>query len=402
MIALLLTAAPAWATLYSVSFCLEFDTTWADNGVGEDYWTTDTDRTARGVWLSVEENGTATEKYTPHYVDDSTGCATVGLDSTRSYRVKAKSSAYVSGVYLHAYDDDTSPASLYTVFYTAFVPSSSTTYDLDIPDTDNRNVLLSVATWAMSRGHGMSTPVTIDFYSTGGSSSGPHHDMGDVYYNTTSARKYIITHEIGHAIAFNVDEGAEPNFSYDAAENYCDGDGAAEDSHGQVSKEYQSAAAVEGWGDFYSAITWNTTADSDCFYGRHYSSDFDLDFEDDNSGTVDCEGRPVATGIESYVSGRDWLADLVAAADPMGCTTPMPNRGVQYDWLRFFWDMTTDEGVSYADLVDLWDAMDARSFDDNGSTSTVTDDPTERLLQAAALLGLTPEYANQMDNGVDH
>jgi hypothetical protein len=182
----------------------------------------------------------------------------------------------------------------------------------------------------------------------------------------------------------------------------------AQNQHAQVSKEFQSAAAVEGWGDFYSAWIWNRNSENDCIYDRHYSSDFDMGgVTDTTNGQVSCEGIPTSGVDPAFVSdlslpnitAHDWVSDVVNAGM---CAGPTTNRGTQYDWLRYFWDMVTDENVALDSLADVYDSMDPRSWDTNGSTATATDDPVSRLVNAVTALGLLNQHNNQAFNGVNH
>jgi len=70
--------------------------------------------------------------------------------------------------------------------------------------------------------------------------------------------------------------------------------------------------------------------------------------------------------------------------------------------MRFFWDMTTDEGVMPEDLGELYGLMEPHSFDPKGLTLTVIDDPTFRLDLACGSMGLSSPCDDQSDNGQDH
>lgn len=130
----------------------------------------------------------------------------------------------------------------------------------------------------------------------------------------------------------------------------CDGDPGDTVGHSQLSKEYQSAAATEGFADFYSAWLWNRKTESDCVYDRHYDSDFDLDGNLDNQFTnrwVNCEGDPflydTVPGAAPFNMNRDWMESVMN--NTTVCNGISTNRSTQYDWLRYWWDMLTDEGI---------------------------------------------------------
>ena len=279
----------------------------------------------------------------------------------------------------------------------------------------------------------------------------------------SATHKFLMAHELGHAIANRIegtDVGRDTNCGGwdrqpDPPENNCRAEVGSGAPKTMFSMEYQAMAAREGWADFIAAWLWNNPSQSDCTHGRWgTASDFDLDDDDatpsgfppdiddaDNNfsgaiGWVNCEGIPITSAtcadwgatctsgghvpLESYVTARDWVEDLTAASDPMGCTAAsLTNRGSTGDWMRFFWDLRTDENVSMAALADLWDNMDMSTVDsddnndlygvlDCGITGT-SDDVTVRLTAAAAATtcGGTPtdcvdEVNAQKNNGQDH
>jgi hypothetical protein len=87
----------------------------------------------------------------------------------------------------------------------------------------------------------------------------------------------------------------------------------------------------------------------------------------------------------------------------MGCTDPLTNRGSQYDWLRYGWDMLTDEDVPIEDFVQIADNANPDSWDPKGGTWwTTLDDPIVRWYTAADGLGYLGAHEDQADNGLDH
>jgi hypothetical protein len=142
-------------------------------------------------------------------------------------------------------------------------------------------------------------------------------------------------------------------------------------------------------------------------YDRQYASDFDLKNGDDNGGVeagqTNCEGVP-DTGLESYVTAKDWLEDLVNASDPAGCTGTLVNRSTQYDWLRFWWDMYTDQDIAPRDLADIYDDMNPQSWDEDGSTGTTDDDPIVRLEVScdASHNDVVSAWDTEKNHGMDH
>jgi hypothetical protein len=315
----------------------------------------------------------------------------------------------VNGTEARAYDDDTTPDFGTVVHYTGLSPGIGGTRTLLLPDTDMRYVMLSVASWSLFHSGtslGLPTSSVVNMYNNGtGFSGGPN----GLHIPGTNRLKFVIAHEIGHVVGGIRDGNTGPNFDYSAgADGGCPVGGTAHTRH---SKEFQSAVAVEGWASFFSESMWNSGLESDCVYDNQFLTDWDLDgTSDDTVGTgipvagyMNCEGIPVP-GVASWVTARDYLSDMVDAADPAGCGGTKVNRGTEYDWMRFFWDMRTDEGVVLSTLVDLYDDMNPHTWDENGGTTTTSDDPTARLSSAASGLGTTVynAYLAQKNDGVDH
>ena len=84
------------------------------------------------------------------------------------------------------------------------------------------------------------------------------------------------------------------------------------------------------------------------------------------------------------------------------CHHPWGNRAVEWDWLRFLWRLDTEEGLSTADIFDIYDLAgpDTWNATDGGDPA---DMPTQRMRDAATLLLLGGAWNNQDDiNGVHH
>ncbi|MCZ7585031.1 MAG: hypothetical protein M5R36_17835 [Deltaproteobacteria bacterium] len=56
------------------------------------------------------------------------------------------------------------------------------------------------------------------------------------------------------------------------------------------------------------------------------------------------------------------------------CETPWGSRSVEVDWLRFWWDLHTDEGEPFGNIADIWDGANPEFLDRR-----------ERVFQAAQL-----------------
>lgn len=395
MIALLLLALPAKAAVTDVEFCVKFNANFED--AGADYWTQpNRSKNGRGVRLTILEYPALTEVYDGYTSDGDTdpGCATVPLDTNAVYAVYTQSEAYVNGVYIWAFPDSSLTDTMLYIHDPAFQPGQAAQPVLLKHPADELNAQLAVATWIFHNTDAGLGPldsymlIADDACCQAGDLIQAHH------FSQT-----LIAHEIGHSIGYRRDAQSPPIFDYTANEDNCDPDGVSKSSHGFATKEHTSAAAVEGWAYFVSAWAWNDASQSDCTYDRHYDLDFDLDGVDDtNQGIIRCEGAPTA-GLDPAITARDYLQDMTDAGY---CTGSLSHRGTPYDWLRFFWDMYTDEAVPFVSLVDIYDEMNPRTFDKNASTVDPSDDPEMRLLNACSAKGYAAGYLNHVDNGVFH
>ena len=196
---------------------------------------------------------------------------------------------------------------------------------------------------------------------------------------------------------------------------------ALDDDKSTLTLEHQSGAAREGWADFYQAWLWNRRTQSNCVIDSHSVHDFDLDGDIDNNyglagegfsddmkdGWINCEGGGPGDvdpfpldPLSSLVTARDWLDDVVSAG---ACQSPQPaltGRGSQYDWTRFWWDMTTDQGIPPDRLADMYVDMCPTNWSRDG-TGPTSRQVWKRLEESAAFWGLSGAYNAQRDNGVD-
>ena len=134
-----------------------------------------------------------------------------------------------------------------------------------------------------------------------------------------------ITHEMGHAVAFKSNNYQSANFSY--SDQGATGDTlcySPPNYHLKHSREWQSAAVNEGIAHFYAASVWNMKNDPACS-----NNDECCYYRTDN-----CENL------------YDWLHD---------CVGPYTNKGVEFDWLRFWWDVYEDMNQTVADIFKIWD-----------------------------------------------
>lgn len=192
----------------------------------------------------------------------------------------------------------------------------------------------------------------------------------------------MIAHELGHAISKKADGSGSTNVDYDA-DLECDigfdccTPAYDASMHKMNSKEYQSAAAVEGIAHFYSAVAYNEdVTQTNCEMEKHYQLDWDADGVEDDGFSFSCEGAPVS-GLG--LSAHDYFGDKCAFVHTA-------NRGTEYDQARMWWDLRTDEGFSVSTIMAIWDAANPHSWNATGDGSG-TGYPADRLHDAAFTVG---------------
>jgi hypothetical protein len=263
-------------------------------------------------------------------------------------------------------------------------------------------------------------------------------------------RRYTIAHELGHVLV-GLRMGGRENGQYphNAPLNDCMGslfanfnpqDTDCAPTRGQLTKEYMSTAAREGWADFVTAWAWNVKGHADCETTIFLYQDFDLDGDEDNwfgnndwrNGIYSCIGEPewaqadASDPTDTFSRDPNWLdgaqkkgvcerfeddTDKVCLDDPPVCDEPelmeSINRSTVYDWQRMLYALYKDENLAPGQLSDLYINMCPRDWrpndgtcDDNPS-SPGADLPLIRWEASASALGLSTAVSNQID-GVEH
>ncbi len=128
-------------------------------------------------------------------------------------------------------------------------------------------------------------------------------------------RKYTLAHEYGHAVTLGDFITTHIN---DPGADYCYSQVTCTASHDWTSLEYQSAAAVEGYADYYALAVWN-----ELFEGVGYRFDTD-------------GAKFFATHATDDPITSAYIANTCNHA--LNC---LPGIGVQRDWAFFLWDLTS-------------------------------------------------------------
>ncbi|MFZ5479044.1 MAG: hypothetical protein ACOZNI_19895 [Myxococcota bacterium] len=379
MLALLLSSA-AFAANYQVTFCAEYSIDFddADVAVGDDYFTSNTDRPARGARIKIVRNSDGFIMF-DNYTDwdgAAVGCTSaLTLDSTKTYQVMVQSRALVNGNYVFIYDDPTTPSYWAFEAYAAYAPTSSTTVTFDTTLTDHWNTAAAMGFGLYRRTAGLSGETFTVYMEPCPSGGGSCRSGNAVYIDSPADSKTVINHELGHYVAFhkNNDNSADTNDG--ATLNNCYT--VSSRNHEAVSKEYQSIAANEGYAHYYAVVSFNDTTEYDCGFAYYKTTDWNLDGILDGQW-VSCESGPM-TGVD----GADYLGDT--------CTGTLTNRGTEYDWLRFLWDLDTNGGVSTTTIFQIYENAYPHTWVAYGD-STGSGYPSSRLRNGADAAGVLTEW----------
>lgn len=393
----------AEAATHYVRFCFQWDINYTDNGTGyDDYFTTDTPQIARGAYWQITEIGVSSHT---GYADDSgayAGCTPLqAVDSSAHYNVIVFSKAKVNGNNIvDERDNDASTVPYGDLLWNAWSPPSSGTFTKETVTSGGWVNIIAAASYTIYRHNGGMTGQTYTVYNKGQDLGTPgcntaatggatQHCEGKVYIGPgdTANHKYIISHETGHAMAYRAN--GELNFSGNAfAAQTLDckwGDDTA-NTHAMVSVEYQSLAAYEGLAHFVAASTYNSTGDNDCWFNYYHDVDWDGDTHIDGITWADCEGN-------DHCDNSGELCGPIAVTDHLETVCGLAsneNRGVEYDWLRFWWDFTTDEAVSFDTIMDIWDGANPNDWEP--ADGDEDEEPAQRFQDAAYDEGLLTEW----------
>lgn len=418
----------ASATMVSQEFCATLDTEYDELIPYGTWWTTNDVRDHRGVAITVCSVSIPFACSTKFAVDDGakSGCALFSLENTETFNVFVTEKAEVQGRTIYVVDAN-SDGELDVASQVILVNFSPTTVSEELPvPWSRRHGVLLVGAWMLNRNSwGLSSSHTLKMVVDGTTSTNANPSR--VLVNRDDKRS--ISHEVGHWIGMRRDETAYINWNDGVNAQNCEGWGAGSDD---LAKEWDSSAGSEGWADFVAAWAWNTRNSSACALQRDRTTlpDWDLDNDGDSlayganpRGQWGCEGifedfnsdgdftdpgeaqdpsNPNIDPPAAYLTARDWLADMVVAADPKGCTGTLAGRSSKQDWVRFWWDMTTDEGIEPVDCASIFDLANPKNWDATPESPATSDDPIRRIEDKADDLGFGAEFDAQKSNGLDH
>jgi hypothetical protein len=239
-------------------------------------------------------------------------------------------------------------------------------------------------------------------------------------------RRYAIAHELGHTIwnrmipsTSTSGDFVEPDPGFTPCETNAG-------THGMAEVESTGLAITEGWAHYVAARTWNDPASTECWF--HYWNSVDWypgllgdeshflgntsyysgNYAYEWSNWVDCEGSSTWIPIETVVFGLEESVELHTGF-PSGnyggeiCRVE-PESGVttEFDWLRHFWDLSTDGGRTHHQLLSLMADSDPSTWT-TAIDGPLARQPAARLAAAADSAGVGMVWTNWGDyNGISY
>jgi hypothetical protein len=417
-------ATPASAA--TVTLCAEYQVAYQDSNVlttpdtdlEGDYFYTNSNKVARGARIRVvRSDGAVKSKFASDDGADA-GCATFTLDHTETFDVLIISEAEVNGNTVKVKDAPGGSLFASNAVNTAtntlmqsWSPSAGTsTVDIETNNPHNAWNAAAAAGHALWRRHVGLANKTFDLYLDDSCSSGGScHRDGNVHLGDDGlVKRFIIVHELGHAVEHFLTQIFDGDSDVDADVDDCYT--VVNRNHELNSKEWQSAAIREGWAQFYAAVAFNQTTDPACGFVYYKEQDYDLlnGAEADDPHALSCEQGPnnlFGNPSPPVVDAKDYLGDFCAA------TGSVDGRATELDWLRFWWDFmqenttvsVTDCGEILATAIDGdWGFPLYGAWVDNATSATAAQyRPAWRMRTSAAALGLATEWdAHAVDNGV--
>ena len=376
-----LAASPAQAALVSVEICAKFQVNYQEVGallvhdpdLEGDYFYTNSNKRARGARITVRGGSVPLTQYSG-WEGTEGGCATFQLDTLESYEVLVTTQLLVNGNYASIRDNDTDDHSYAFParhpngsIVAGWSPSASGTLHVHVAQHWATNAS-ALAGFALARQNaGLANKTFVIYVDQQNRCSGSCVRDGKVYLSAEGVdSRVIMAHELGHAVDRKLTNRGSGLTDYDADPANCwtDTNGTAKGgsvgAHELISKEWQSAAIIEGWAHFYAAAVFNDAADNDCgfvyykeqAFGDPGDNGIGLSHQNVSGNTaISCEN-----GL-SHLVAEDALHQLVDAYDYMGdyCEGTLARRATEFDWLRFWWDFYQEEStVTFEDCAEIF------------------------------------------------
>jgi hypothetical protein len=397
-----LLSLPARALSYDVCVKYGIDFGDAGSGVGDDHFTTNDDKVARGAHIRVWLNSTGAS-VADAYADAggaTPGCLTgVVATAGASYTVWVETLAEIGNNVVEVFVDD-SEASRYAQSWT-WVPSHTLpTVTFPTVPADHWNIAAAAgrAAWAHDGGQSGERYRWYTQNCPGDANSCVRQRGGfpawaaylcpstDCTETLPTKSKYLIGHQMGHLVSIFANGDARAALDTTAEPDNCDGVGGGTGHH-LHSKEYQGSAAYEGIAHAWAALAFNNSGPgADCGFQHYIDLDWNNDGAENTTSIFNCDGN-----LPDGFDGGDYLGDA--------CTGTLNGRATEVDWLRFWWDLQTDEGLSDDALFSTWAGASLHTWDPNGTLGPAH--PPNRLSAARpAWMSSTTWGTHATANGV--
>lgn len=386
------TVAPSAYASVNENFCFRWPIGFEDQDstLGDDYFTSETSVPARGAKVKItRSDGYVVYDDYVNAVDTEPGCTgSLTLNQFFTYTLQINSRAFVSGNILKAYDDDSTPAEKTHLWVGTTISGGTLTRTTPIHQQWSTIAAMS---WAMYRRNLGLTGTTLNAYNQNCPTTGQLNACcKDEQMYVPNNRKYQIVDVMGECIAERLNEGNTSNGPTGMAESPCQGITAS--SHEMISKEVNKTSAWYGFAHYYAATAFNRTDQSDCMFYYWYEQDWGRAGHGfgDASQRIDCAEGMDAWFIDSYDYKADYCED--------GWMPTIYNTATEYDWLRFWWDMDMEEGLTSSEIATIVDDANLHTCDD---TLWWGDDDTcaNHLIQASIDGGFETEYDQELING---
>ena len=310
-----------------VKVCFTYQINFDDVSYG-DYYTTNDDKPAYGIWARIEVGPIVVyNDYTESEGDDAGCIESLSMNTNYTYKVTVKAQASLDdNNYTKVWKNDDKNEILSQVITDSYSPTSSTTEETFrmgyTTGYKTSNVLAASGKALDRRPAGLYYHVYEFFPEDCPGVGGSCWSIEGLYIDSDDRdEKFTITHEMGHEIMHRLaDTDDYHNDCSHSAILRCSSSG--EQGHNWHSKEFMSCAAIEGFSDFYAAAAFNDDSEYDCSAGVF-------------------EGQSRNCGTEGKI-----LQDF--------CFGPRENKGVQADWVNFWWDLYHFENLSVAQIADIY------------------------------------------------
>jgi hypothetical protein len=349
----------------------------------DDIWSTDMDAPARGVsyLLYAEVGGVLTLTRVGFLAEAGSleGCTeALAMDSRFRYTLAIQSVARVGDDTIRLLASTQDPRELSAVVSLSQYAIAPSPGNL-IP---TRNLRIRVASWTdivaaatktlerfdpPSSNQYVMYPYAMDQANPGEtdpSGGGQSFSLDGVVFVSPSHRssRYVIAHELGHAI-LNLETGggipSDDSFLAPPAALPCP---TSATTHGDSTVEYASKALSEGWADYVAATTWNRTDQADCWY-RGGAVDWDANGSLDVFSAVLGSASPTSASVQQWQdcegdspSPAVFGSTVTTSGDYLGNTCLLEassGLGNEMDWRRMFWDVRTETMTSNSDLLEI-------------------------------------------------